>query len=492
LAGTETTSRKDIFNVDKSDFSNWYSEIMKTADLVDLRYNVKGFVIYRPWLMRMAKELYSIWESELEKAGHSPTLFPVVIPEENFEKEKNHVQGFSPQVFWVTEAGEGKLESRLALRPTSEAAFYHMYSLWIRSHSDLPLKLYQSCAVYRYETKATKPLIRGREFLWIEAHDVFADDAGALAQIREDMATTKAVLHDKLGIPFIFFRRPAFDKFAGAVDTYAADALMPDKRAVQLPSTHFLGQGFAQAFGLLFEDQNGSKRVPYQTCHGPPISRTLAVLAAIHGDRKGLVLPFAIAPIQVIIVPIVYKGEQHTVMERCEQLASKLRRSGLRVEIDDSEKKPGMKFYYWEMKGVPIRAEIGPRDIESGTVTLVRRDTGHRDKVEFARAAGAIKRIGGEILANLRRNASKDLESHISDANSMGELIDVLASKGGFVNVPFCSRDMDGEACADKIAEATEGEVRGTVFDREDAPAGKVCIACGRPARCMVVVAKAY
>ncbi len=478
--------------MDKSDFSNWYNEIIKTADLVDLRYNVKGFVIYRPWLMRMAKELYSIWESELEKTGHSPTLFPVVIPEENFEKEKNHVQGFSPQVFWVTEAGDSKLEGRLALRPTSEAAFYHMYALWIRSHSDLPLKLYQSCAVYRYETKATKPLIRGREFLWIEAHDVFADEAGALAQVREDMAITKAVLHDKLGIPFIFFRRPAFDKFAGAVDTYAADALMPDRKAVQLPSTHFLGQGFARAFGLVFEDQDGSKKVPYQTCYGPPISRTLAVLAAIHGDRKGLVLPFAIAPIQVIIVPIFYKGEKAEVMQRCRQLASRIRASGVRVHIDDSDKKPGMKFYYWEMKGVPIRAEIGPKNLESDTVTLVRRDTGRREEVEFSAATKAIKRMAGEILENIRQKACKDLESCISTAGSVEELAEIIASKGGFVKVPFCSRDLDGEACADKIAERTEAEVRGTIFDEEGAPDGQVCIVCGRPARCVVVVAKAY
>ena len=246
MGESEDASAKEIFNIEKSDFSRWYSEILKTADLVDLRYNVKGFVVYRPWLMRMAKELYSAWEAELDRRGHSPTLFPVVIPEDNFEKEKDHVEGFSPQAFWVTEAGEGSLEKRLALRPTSEAAFYSMYPLWIRSHTDLPLKLYQSCAVYRYETKATKPLIRGREFLWIEAHDVFRSEEDALDQVSQDIEATREVLWEKLGVPVIFLRRPAFDKFAGAVDTYAADALMPDLKAVQLPSTHYLGQGFAR------------------------------------------------------------------------------------------------------------------------------------------------------------------------------------------------------------------------------------------------------
>lgn len=492
MAPRENTTAKEIFNIDKSDFSKWYSEIMKTADLVDLRYDVKGFVVYRPWLMRMAKELYSTWEAELEKRGHSPTLFPVVIPEENFEKEKDHVEGFSPQVFWVTEAGEGRLEKKLALRPTSEAAFYQMYSLWIRSHTDLPVKLYQSCAVYRYETKATKPLIRGREFLWIEAHDVFATRKEALAQVKQDMETTRAVLDGELGIPFIFFRRPTFDKFAGAEDTYAADTLMPDHKVVQLPSTHDLGQGFAKAFGITFEDQEGQKRVPYQTCYGPPISRTLAVMASVHGDRKGLVLPLAIAPIQVVIIPIVYKDQREPVVRKSQELATRLKRSGLRVVVDDSEKKPGAKFYYWEMKGVPVRAEVGPRDIEAGVVTLVRRDTGRKEMVEFGLATRAVKKMGEDILDNLRARASKELESNLSEASDLKELVHILATKGGFVRIPFCSRDLEGEGCAERIKEETDGEVLGTVFGEDGAPEGKICIVCGKAARCMVMVAKTY
>jgi len=492
LASNEKTSSKEIFNIDKSDFSRWYSEIMKTADMIDLRYDVKGFVVYKPWLTRMAKELYAAWEGELEKRGHSPTIFPVVIPEENFEKEKDHVEGFSPQVFWVTEAGEGRLEKRLALRPTSEAAFYPMYGLWIRSRSDLPLKLYQSCAVYRYETKATKPLIRGREFLWIEAHDVFATEEEALDQVKQDMETSRAVLYGQLGIPFIFFRRPAFDKFAGAVDTYAADALMPDDRVVQLPSTHNLGQGFAKAFGITFEDQNGERRTPHQTCYGPPISRTLAVLASIHGDRKGLVLPPAIAPIQVIVVPIVYKEHREEVLERSRQLLGLLREAGIRVHIDESDKKPGAKFYYWEMKGVPIRAEVGPRDLEAGTVMLVRRDTAGREAVPLESVVDAVKTLEQEILESLRSKAERELESRVSEASDLGKLREILATKGGFVRVPFCSRDLSGMDCAERIKEETDGEVRGTVFGEEGAPTGARCIACGRPAGCTVMVARAY
>ncbi len=485
-------SSRNIFNIDKKSFSKWYSEILKTADLVDLRYDVKGFIVYRPWLMRMVKLLYSLWETELEKRGHSPTLFPVVIPEENFEREKAHVQGFSPQVFWITQAGDTELENKLALRPTSETAFYQMYSLWIRSHADLPLKLYQSCAVYRYETKATKPLIRGREFLWIEAHDVFVSEKEALEQVRQDMETTKSVLLNSLGVPFVFLRRPAFDKFAGAVDTYAADALMPDNRALQLPSTHYLGQGFAKAFGLQYEDEDGKKRTPYQTCYGPPISRTLAAVVSIHGDRKGLVLPFSIAPIQVVIVPIIYKEREQAILERCRQLLSILESANLRVKLDDSDRKPGAKFYFWEMKGVPVRAEIGPRDLDANTITLVRRDTGDKKTVPFENATEQVLQLSQLMLENIRRKAQEEFDQRFSRAETLDELRRILSEKGGFVLVPFCSREKEGEECAEVIKEETDGEVRGTIFEDKEKVENKTCISCGKPATCTVLVARAY
>ncbi len=481
-----------VFDIDKSDFSRWYNEIMTTADLVDLRYDVKGFVVYKPWLMRMVKELYSAWEHELEERGHEPTLFPVVIPERNFEKEKDHVEGFIPEVFWVTRAGEGDLDEKLALRPTSEAAFYTMYSLWIRSYTDLPLRLYQSCAVYRYDTKATKPLIRGREFLWIEAHDVFATGEEALEQVENDMETSKAVLSGRLGIPFLFFRRPAFDKFPGAVDTYAADALMPDGRVVQLPSTHNLGKGFAKAFDIGFENAEGEKKIPHQTCYGPPISRTLGVLASVHGDKRGLILPFAIAPTQVVVVPIVFRDQREEVLAKSCEFFETLEEAGLRATLDDSDKNPGMKFYYWEMKGVPIRAEIGPRDLKAGVVTLVRRDTGEKKQVDFENALEEIHSMGEDIVENLREKATAELEGHIFSAENMEELEEILSQRGGFVKVPFCSRGFEGESCADIIKEDTDGEVRGTRFGQPKIEPGEKCIVCGKPAECMVMVAKSY
>ena len=249
----------------EENFSEWFTQVLTRADLIDQRYGVQGFIVHKPWAMRIIKEIYKMFEEELEKTGHEPVLFPLVIPEEYFEKEKEHVEGFKPEVFWVTEAGDEKLDRRLALRPTSETAFYSMYSLWIKSWRDLPLKLYQCVSVYRYE-KHTRPFIRGREFLWIETHCAFATHEEALKQVEQDMENSRKVIWDKLGIPFLFLRRPPWDKFAGAEDTYAADTIMPDGRVLQISSTHDLGQRFAKAFEIKFVDKDGKWKYAWQTC----------------------------------------------------------------------------------------------------------------------------------------------------------------------------------------------------------------------------------
>ena len=239
----------------KAQFSEWFSEVLAKTELADLRYNTKGFLVHRPWSVLCMKEIYRLYEAELERRCHLPVWFPAVIPESNFKKEAEHIEGFAPELFWITHAGEDKLPERLALRPTSETAMYTMYSLWIRSWRDLPLKLYQSCQVWRCDTKATRPFIRGREFWWIEAHDVFETEAEARKQVAEDMETTENVMHQEFGIPFIFFRRPEWDKFPGAVHTYSADSLMPDGKALQQPSTHLLGQNFSKSFDITFKDR---------------------------------------------------------------------------------------------------------------------------------------------------------------------------------------------------------------------------------------------
>jgi len=279
--------------VKKADnFSEWYTQLCSEqgADLVDIRYGVAGFVVHKPWAFKILRGIYDLLDKEIEADGHQPLLFPTVIPEENLMKEKEHA-GFAPNVFWITQAGEEKLERRLALRPTGETAFYPMYSLWIRSYKDLPFKMFQSrITVFRNEA-TTRPFLRGREFMFYETHDVFATHKEALDQINTDMNIMKKVAYDTLKIPFIFFRRPKWDKFLGANDTYASDTLMPDGRRNQCSSTHDLGQNFAKVYGVKFKDKDGEDKFGYQTCFGPGIYRLMAALIAIHGDDNGLILP---------------------------------------------------------------------------------------------------------------------------------------------------------------------------------------------------------
>ena len=472
----------------EENFSEWFTQVLTRADLIDQRYGVQGFIVHKPWAMRIIKEIYKMFEEELEKTGHEPVLFPLVIPEEYFEKEKEHVEGFKPEVFWVTEAGDEKLDRRLALRPTSETAFYSMYSLWIKSWRDLPLKLYQCVSVYRYE-KHTRPFIRGREFLWIETHCAFATHEEALKQVEQDMENSRKVIWDKLGIPFLFLRRPPWDKFAGAEDTYAADTIMPDGRVLQISSTHDLGQRFAKAFEIKFVDKDGKWKYAWQTCYGPGIWRIVAALIAIHGDDKGLVLPFSVAPIQVVIIPIYYTDEDRDpVLSKCETVAGKLTSAGIRVHIDKREDRtPGWKFNDWELRGVPIRIEVGMREVKEGFVTVFRRDLKTREKVPDEKVVERVLELADDILRVLKERAKKFFDSRIVEAKTREEVVKAIQERK-VVRMPFCGE----EACAEDMREATGGaKVRGTPLGFKEGDYG-VCAWCGRKARYIVYVAKAY
>lgn len=474
----------------KKNFSKWFSEVIFKAKLCDMRYNAKGFLVHRPNSVLSMKAMYKAYERELESRGHKPVWFPAVIPESNFKKESEHVEGFAPEVFWVETAGSGtELPERLALRPTSETAMYKMYSKWIRSWRDLPMKLYQSCQVWRHETKATRPFIRGREFHWIEAHDVFSTRKEAEAQVKEDMQMTENVMHKQFGIPFIFFRRPYWDKFAGAVDTYAADTLMPDGKILQQPSTHLLGQNFSKTFGINFENENGEEELAWQTCYGPCIWRIFASVVAQHGDDKGLVFPFDIAPTQVVIIP-VGEPENKALIRKCKEILNQLRAEGYRAELDDSEKTAGWKFNEWEMRGVPIRIEVGPKEMKKRTLTLMRRDTGKRQPVPESKLAETIPEMGQMLTSNLVRKADTDFKKNIHTAKTMNQVKKIL-KKGGFIRINFCSDQEDGIACAEKLQEETHAHVRGVRADMNENPAGK-CIVCGKKANAVVYVGRQY
>ncbi len=490
VAKEQVGEEKVTFNISKEEnFSEWFTEIVKRAELADLRYNVKGFIVFQPWSVLAMEKMYRFLEETLQRKGHKPYWFPTLIPESNFKLEAEHVKGFTPEVFWVTEHGDGeKLSERLALRPTSETAFYKMFSYWIRSYRDLPLKTYQRANVFRYETKATRPFLRSREFYWIEAHCAFASEREAMEQVREDMETTKEVLHDIFGLPFIFFRRPEWDKFAGAVATFAADVLHPDGKVVQQPSTHLLGQNFSKPFNIKFRDRDGREKYVYITCYGPAVSRIFASVIAIHGDDYGLRFPWRIAPLQVIIVPVASEKNEG-VIKKALELKEFLLANGIDADVDLSERSVGDKFYYWEMKGVPLRIEIGPRELEQQRLVVFRRDTMSKEEIAEIELLSYIERVSKEIDKNLIEQADKAFENRIVDAKSKNEIAEAL-DQGKIARCNFCSVSHEGEKCAEVIEKELKARVRGTRLEPEK-PDGP-CVICGKKASAVVYIAREY
>ena len=474
----------------EEDFSAWYTELITKAELADIRYNIKGFVVYREWATITIKKMYAKYEELLEKNGHLPLIMPSLIPESNFLLESEHVKGFAPEVFWVTEAGSsGKLNEKLALRPTSETALYKMYALWIRSYKDLPFKRYLSCQVWRYEGKMTRPFFRGREFHWIEAHDVFTTMEGAEEQVKEDMEVTYKMIQDEFGIPIIFFQRPEWDKFPGAIHTYAADALMGSGKVLQLPSTHLLGQNFSVPFNVKFVDTNGEEKFGYITCYGPAISRIYGAMISYLGDDKGLILPFDMAPVQIVIVPILFKGKEQKVIEKVNEIYEMLKGKYI-VKVDESDKSMGNKFYYWELKGVPIRIEVGPKDVEKNQVVIVKRHDGQKFFVKEKELESFIDDIAVNYTKELKEKKLVDFESQIEVAYEKDAAIEAI-NNGKIVCCGFCSIDKDGEHCAEVVEKDIGGLVRGKRVDEEKHEFA-TCLICGKPATCTVYIAKSY
>ena len=494
---------KSTFQIDKQkSFSDWFNEIIRLAELVDMRYNVKGFIVYRPWSTISIKKIFQAFEDLLDADGHTPTIFPVVIPEANFEVEKDHVAGFAPEVLWVETGGSEKLEERLALRPTSETAMYPLYSLWVRSYRDLPLKHYQSGPVFRYETKATRPFVRGREFWWIEAHDVFATREGSVNQVKKDLEISRTVLISRLGIPLLQFQRPQWDKFAGADETYVSDAIMPNGRFLQLPSTHLLGQRFAKAFNIKFIDEENVEQIAYQTCYGPGITRIYGGMIATHGDNSGLIIPYWAAPVQVVIVPILgKKGSTEKILAKCNELVNNFKKSFIRVELDNSDARPGDKYYFWEMKGVPFRLEVGPREVDSKEFVIAIRDTKEKQKVAEDKLISFFHEEGEKMIERLTTKAWDAVKDLIVPTSSLEELKSNI-KEGKVCIIPYCGMDMKAKACAEKLKADTEGgDVRGRLVDEPDKDlfiitikpkATEKCLACGKKATLYVYIGKQY
>jgi prolyl-tRNA synthetase len=472
--------------ITKENFTEWYDNVLLEAKIVDDRYPVKGFSVYTGWGMSIVKRIIEMLEDELEENGNEPMQFPVVIPEDSFQKEEDHIEGFSGEVFYITHAGNNELDRRLILRPTSETAIYPMFKLWMRSHQDLPLKMHQTCNVYRYETKATRPLYRGREFLWNEGHTAHVDYDEAEKEVEAAIEAYRSV-YDRLGLSYIMLKRPVFDKFAGADYSVAFDTWNPDGKVNQIGTVHQLGHNFAKAFDLTYENEDGEQVTATNTCYGMGFGRTLAATLSHHGDDHGLILPPIVAPKQVVIVPILIKGKEEVANQYAEKIYNLIKDAGIRVVLDDDERfNPGDKYYKWEMYGVPIRIEIGPREAGKEKVTLVRRDTFDKTQVEESKLIETINTLFDEIFESLRARSKEKLDSLIVDAYDMDQLRSYMDARM-IVRVNWCG-DPD---CAYNIKDMVSGEIKGTRWDEENEPEGS-CIVCKDDAKYVAYVSRTY
>ena len=483
------------FDIDKEkNFSEWYSEILKFAEIVDIRYPVKGMPVYLKNGYLALRAMLRRLEDKLDKTGHYPLAFPVVIPLSILRKESEHIKGFEEEVFWVDRGGFEKLDEPLALRPTSETPMYYMFALWIRSKSDLPLKTYQTNQVYRYETKQTKPLIRGREIYWNEAHTAHATKEDALEQIRESIKIYNE-LFDELAVPVVWLKRPEWDKFAGAEFTLAADSIMPDGRFLQVGTTHLLGQKFSKVFDIKYLDENNNWQHVWQTSYGVSM-RLLGAVIMLHGDNKGLIWPSKIAPIQIAIVPIFKKENKEKIMEAVEKIKNELK--DYKVFVDLRDERPGWKFNDLEMKGVPLRIEIGEKDLSNNEVTVFVRATGEKIKVPLEKVGekiGELLKYHDEKLKEKINDYFKERIVVIEEPNE--EEIKKALEEKKVVKMPFCGN----EECAKELKEKFEGlDCRGYEIDfdtleakKEDLESikGKKCI-CGKEAKNWYYFGKSY
>ncbi|MCK9590460.1 MAG: proline--tRNA ligase [Methanoregula sp.] len=468
----------------KQDFSAWYNDLLWRADIMDVRYPVKGLYVWFPYGFAIRKHVYQRLRDLLDR-DHQETLFPLLIPEQEFMKEAEHIKGFEEEVYWVTHGGTTPLEVKLALRPTSETAIYPMYALWIRSHADLPVKYYQIVNTFRYETKQTRPLIRLREITsFKEAHTVHATWEEAEAQVEEAIRLYRE-FYDGLCIPTLVSKRPDWDKFPGADYTIAVDAIMPNGKTLQIGTVHHLGDHFSRTFNITYEDKNGEQKFAQQTCYGIS-ERSIAALISIHGDDKGLILPPAVAAIQAVIVPITIGKRHEDVMTAANKLFDDLTSAGFRVKLDTRDMRPGAKYYWWELRGVPLRLELGPRDLDAGQVISVTR-TGQKKPIELAAITDGVSRVFGEITDTIRARAEEHTKSHLCTASSIADLTCTLEG-GNVAVVHWCQQ----RGCGDAIETKTNASILGTDVRSRYVPATEgTCIECGKPGKA-TLVGRAY
>ena len=461
------------------DFAQWYTDVCKKAELMDYS-STKGFIIYRPYGYAIWEEIQKYLDQKFKACGHENVYMPLVIPESLFNKEKEHVKGFAPETLIATIGGKEKIVDRLIIRPTSECVFTDFYSRIISSYRDLPKLYNQWCNVVRWE-KTTRPFLRGSEFLWQEGHTMHASEKEAQEETTRMLDIYYKMGEELLAIPFMKGAKSEKEKFAGAISTYSIEALMHDGKALQCGTSHYFGQGFAKAFNVKYLDKDNQTKFPYQTSWGVS-TRLIGALIMVHGDDNGLVLPPNVAPIQVVIVPI--KSDQKVVQDKVKLYADSLIKNGIRVKVDNSDHTPGWKFAEWEMKGVPLRIEIGPKDIEKGMVTLAKRNDMKKLQVKETDLTKEVSKTLKTIQDEMYQKALKHLKANIKEASSLDELKKIVDA-GGYAKVIWCGE----EACEDKVKELTTATLR--CIGVEEVKSGN-CAICGKKGKYIAYFAKAY
>jgi prolyl-tRNA synthetase len=436
-------------------FSEWFNTVIFQADIIDYRYNLKGCGVWKGYGFKLRNNTFQIIRNLLDSTPvpHEEMLFPLLIPEDQFMREKETVKGFENEVYWVKDGGTKPLDVKLALRPTSETAMYPMVSKWIRSHQDLPLKTYQIVNTFRFEGKNTRPLIRVREITTFkEAHTYHATKEDVAEQIREAVQCYSQFF-DALGVPYLITERPQWDTFPGADYSIAVDCMFPQKhRALQIGTIHNLGQTFGKTFDIKFETQDGKQAYVYQSCYGIS-ERAIAAVIASHGDDNGLKLPPMIAPIQIVIVPILFKNKEDPVRQACEETYNVLRKAGLRVHYDTRDMSPGKKYFHWELKGVPIRVEIGPRDVQKGHVAIVRRDSREKAFIPKEEAVEYLNDLLSTIQEDMWAAAKTRHQGWVMRTDDLEEALDFVDTNHGIAEIPFCGT----EECAATVEKRVDG-----------------------------------
>ena len=468
------------------DFSKWYIELIRKTELADYA-PMKGMMVIRPYGYAVWENIQHHLDRRIKQTGHSNAYFPLFIPESFLEKETEHLEGFSPEVAWVTHGGQDELEERLAVRPTSEAIIGNMYAKWINSWRDLPVLINQWANIVRWE-KVTRPFLRTTEFLWQEGHTAHETEEEAHEETLMILSLYKEFVETELAIPVIAGKKSDKEKFAGALETYALEALMGDGKALQMGTSHHLGQQFSKVFNIRFEDRHQKLQYVWQTSWGVSTRLVGAVIMA-HGDDSGLVFPPRIAPIQVIVIPISGGNWQEEVLPVTKEIQERLERAGLRVKLDDrAEFTPGWKFSEWEMRGVPLRVEIGPRDIKNNQAVLVRRDTMDKESIPTADLEERVTTKLMMIQKNMYDKALQFQEDNTHSTQNYQEFKRIIETGRGFIKSFWCGSG----TCEEKIKEETMATIRIIVLEKDQAGVSGKCLFCEKSAHNLVYFGRAY